>query len=59
MLRTKDAWRTVCELTAKEADPVTTFTDPPVTAAEGRHTVEIIQAAYQSSETGEAVALPL
>ena len=74
MLRTKDAWKTVCELTAKEADPVTTFlreevealahavatnTDPPVTAAEGRHTVEVIQAAYQSSETGEAVHLPL
>ena len=74
MLRTKDAWKTVCELTAKEADPVTTFlreevealahavatnTDPPVTAAEGRHTVEVIQAAYQSSETGEAVKLPL
>ena len=33
--------------------------EPPVTAAEGRHCVEIIQAAYQSSETGKAVYLPL
>jgi len=74
MLRTADEWQTVCELTPREADPVTTFlreeveglaeaiendADPPVTAQEGRHAVEVIQAAYESSKTGKAVYLPL
>ena len=74
LLRAADDWQTICELTPREADPVLDFlreevealtdaietdTDPPVTAAEGRHTVEIIEAAYRSSETGEAVTLPL
>jgi predicted dehydrogenase len=34
-------------------------TEPPVAADEGRHCVEIIQAAYESSRTGKAVYLPL
>jgi predicted dehydrogenase len=74
LLRDSDPWQTVCELPKEEADPISTFlreeveglidaverdVPPPVTAAEGRHTVEVIQAAYQSSETGEAVSLPL
>ena len=74
LLRTADEWQTLCELTPREADPVLVFlreevealadavandTDPPVTAAEGRHCVEVIQAAYHSSETGQAVCLPL
>ena len=74
MLRTADEWQTLCELTPREADPVTTFlreeveglaeaiendADPPVTAQEGRHAVEVIQAAYESSRTGKAVYLPL
>ena len=69
-----DDWKTICELTPREADPVTVFlreevealadaiandTEPPVTGAEGRHCVEIMQAAYQSSKTGKAVSLPL
>ena len=71
---TNDDWQTLCELSPKEADPVLDFlreevealvaavendTDPPVTAAEGRHCVEVIEAAYRSSQTGEAVTLPL
>jgi len=74
MLRTADEWQTLCELTPREADPVSEFlreeveglaaaieadTEPPVTAAEGRHCVEVIQAAYESSESGKAVYLPL
>jgi predicted dehydrogenase len=31
----------------------------PVPSAQGRHTVEVIEAAYRSSRTGEAVKLPL
>ena len=73
MLRTGDDWQTVRELPAAEADPVFQFlreevesladavendTDPPVTAAEGRHAVEVIEAAYRSSQTGQAVYLP-
>ena len=74
MLRNTDEWQTICELTPREADNPTIFlreevealadaiangTEPPVTAAEGRHTVEVIQAAYLSSQTGKAVYLPL
>jgi len=69
-----DDWKTICELPQHEADPISTFlreevealadaaerdTDPPVTGAEGRHTVEVIQAAYESAKTGKAVHLPL
>lgn len=69
-----DDWKTIAELPPREADNPTIFlreevealadaitngTDPPVTAAEGRHCVEVIQAAYESSRTGEAVHLPL
>ncbi len=69
-----DDWKTIAELPPREADVPTTFlreevealadavandTEPPVTAAEGRHCVEIIQAAYESSRTGKAVYLPL
>jgi len=69
-----DDWKTIAELPPREADVPTTFlreevealadavandTEPPVTAAEGRHCVEIIQAAYESSKTGKAVYLPL
>lgn len=72
MLRTDGDWRTVLELTKREADPVTTFlreeveglvdsirndTDPPVTAEEGRHVVEVCLAAYESARTGELVHL--
>ncbi|HPD13744.1 MAG TPA: Gfo/Idh/MocA family oxidoreductase [Planctomycetota bacterium] len=72
--RDGDDWKTLSELTWKEADNPTIFlreevealadavangTEPPVTAAEGRHCVEIIQAAYESSRTGKAVYLPL
>jgi predicted dehydrogenase len=74
MLRNTDDWQTICELTPREADCPTVFlreevealadavangTEPPVTAAEGRHCVEVIQAAYLSSQTGKAVYLPL
>ncbi|MFW6162832.1 MAG: Gfo/Idh/MocA family protein [Planctomycetota bacterium] len=74
MLRTSDEWELVRELPPEQADPVNAFlreevealihavetdTEPPVTAAEGRHAVEVIEAAYRSSETGEAVTLPL
>ncbi|MFP4055318.1 MAG: Gfo/Idh/MocA family protein [Candidatus Brocadiia bacterium] len=74
MLRNTDQWETVCELPKEEADPISTFlreevealaeavatdSEPPVTGAEGRHTVEVIQAAYRSSQSGEAVGLPL
>ncbi len=34
-------------------------TSPPVTGADGRAAVEIVLAAYQSSETGDSVKLPL
>jgi len=69
-----DDWKTIAELPPREADNPTVFlreevealadavaadADPPVTAAEGRHCVEVIQAAYQSSRTGRAVHLPL
>jgi len=69
-----DDWKTISELAWKEADNPTIFlreevealadavergTEPPVTAAEGRHCVEVIQAAYESSRTGKAVYLPL
>jgi myo-inositol 2-dehydrogenase/D-chiro-inositol 1-dehydrogenase len=40
-------------------EAVRTDTDPPVTGRDGRAAVEIAQAAYQSIETGQAVALPL
>jgi len=73
MLRTGDDWQTVCELPKAEADPVFQFlreevealadavltdSEPPVTAAEGRHAVEVITAGYRSSQTGKAVYLP-
>lgn len=69
-----DDWRTICELPPKEADVPAVFlreevealadavernAEPPVTPAEGRHCVEVIQAAYESSKTGKAVYLPL
>ncbi|MBM4039922.1 MAG: Gfo/Idh/MocA family oxidoreductase, partial [Planctomycetes bacterium] len=69
-----DDWKTIAELPPREADNPTIFlreevealadavaggTVPPVTAAEGRHCVEVIQAAYESSRTGKAVYLPL
>ena len=72
--REGDGWKTIGELPPREADNPPVFlreevealadavaqdTEPPVTAAEGRHCVEIIQAAYQSSQTGKAVYLPL
>jgi len=41
------------------AHAIETDTDPPATAAEGRHCVEVIEAASRSSEMGEAVLLPL
>ncbi len=74
LLRTADDWQTLRELPPREADPVLDFlreeheafadslarnAEPPVTAAQGRHTVEVIQAAYLSSQTGKAVYLPL
>ncbi len=74
MLRTADEWKTVQELPKEKADPIEEFlreevealadavvndTDPPVTAEEGRHTVEVIEAAYLSARTGRSVTLPL
>jgi len=74
LLRTSDQWETVLELPKEKADPIEEFlreevealadaaandTEPPVTGAEGRHTVEVIEAAYRSAQTGRSVALPL
>ncbi|HIE52740.1 MAG TPA: Gfo/Idh/MocA family oxidoreductase [Armatimonadetes bacterium] len=72
MLRRDGGWETVLELSGEEADPVHSFlreetedlidsivqdTTPPVTPEEGKHTVEVCLAAYESSRTGEAVHL--
>ena len=74
MVRTADEWQTVQELPKEKADPIHEFlreevealadavandTEPPVTGEEGRHTVEVIEAAYRSARTGQSVALPL
>lgn len=74
MVRTQGDWETVLELPKEKADPVRTFLreevedliesaaegkEPPITGADGRHTVEIIEAGYRSSESGQPVDLPL
>ena len=72
-VRTADAWETVRELPAREADPVRTFlaqqveclflaadgadASPLATAEEGRHVVEVCLAGLASSRTGKAVPL--
>jgi predicted dehydrogenase len=73
-VRTDGGWRTLSELSHREADPIHSFlreeaedlvesvrndTDPPVTGEEGRHTAEVCLAAYESSRTGKSVELPL
>ncbi len=71
-VRRQDGWELLRELPPREADPVQVFlreevealmraaeadTDPPVTGEQGKHTVAICLAAYESSRTGRAVQI--
>jgi predicted dehydrogenase len=74
MIRKNGEWQTVIELSPKEADPISVFlkeeaeglakaiinnTEPPVTGEDGKHTVEVIVAAYRSSLEDKSFSLPL